>query len=219
MLRPSRYLAVAAFVVAAFLGLIAFHPGHVMSKTGLNPLPNSRIAGDYQIARAHSSVKFDIGYLGLSRVHGRFNKFEGHAYIDPDNPGKSNIQVTIDAASVDTAIPPRDANLRSTSFFDAEKHPKITFQSTRIVQTEQGYIAEGDLTLRGITKKIRIPFQTFGPIEQEDGEIRAGIVTTSISIHRLDFGLGDDAKLPNGSWQLSNDVNIHISVQLTKNTP
>src|SRR5450432_4049733 len=101
---------------------------------------------------AHSSIDFTVRHMLVSKVRGRFTKWNGKLEIDERDLSKSQFDVQIDVASVDTHEPQRDAHLRSGDFFEVEKHPRITFKSKSVVEKPSNHLAiTGDLTLRGTT--------------------------------------------------------------------
>src|SRR5580698_6546151 len=108
----------------------------------------------WQIDPMHSSAQFSVRHLGVSTVRGAFTKVSGTLLYDSANLGKSSIQATIDAASVDTRVEMRDNDLRSANYFDVQKYPTITFQSKKIEAAGPGKLkVAGDLTLHGVTKE------------------------------------------------------------------
>src|SRR5271168_1104366 len=104
----------------------------------------------WQLDPPHSSAQFSVRHLGVSTVRGAFTKVSGTVKYDPANPGKSSIQTTIDATSVDTRVDMRDNDLRSPNFLDVQKFPTITFQSKKIEAVGAGKLkVTGDLTIHG----------------------------------------------------------------------
>ncbi len=211
-------VAFAALAIpAAFAGYVAFHPGVAAAQSPLESLEPTefRQSGSYSIDAFHTSVGFEIGHLGLSKVQGRFNKNAGKLQVDASDPTKSSIEVTIAVDSVDTAVAPRDTHLRTADFFEVAKYPSITFKSTKIRKVEKGYVMDGDLTIKGVSKNVAIPFQVFGPVADANGGSRLGVIAEPITIKRLDFGVGSDQKLPNGASSLSDEVAIRLSLEAT----
>ena len=209
----------ATFSAAAFALL---NPGPAFPQPrmlGLRPIFADAAAGSYTIDPVHTSVGFDIQHLGLSRVQGRFDTKSGLIVADPNDLSKSSVAFTAQVASIDTNVAPRDADLRSANYFDADKYPTLTFQSTQIRKSGDHYVAEGQLTIKDVTRPVSIPFRYYGPIQDPWHATRIGIVADPIVIHRDDFGVGSDAKLPNGSPELSNDVTVLLSAEATLNTP
>lgn len=208
-----KFFVAPILAITTAVGVIAFHPGRAMSEPRLAQLAPSNAAGTYDIDPMHTSVGFEVGHMGLSQIHGRFNKVAGKVEVDAQNLNKSNVNVTIQTNSVDTAVAPRDAHLRTADFFEVEKYPTITFKSTRIRKARNGYIAEGNLTIKAVTKPITFRFKAYGPIDQPEGGPRAGIVAEPFVINRLDYGVGAGDKLPNGDYAISNAITIRLSAE------
>jgi polyisoprenoid-binding protein YceI len=170
-------------------------------------------AADFAIDPTHSSVGFKVDHLVVSKVRGSFGRFEGTIHLDPDDVAKSTVEVTIDAGSIDTANDKRDQHLRSQDFLDAENHPEITFVSTSVRQSGAGYVAVGDLTIRGTTRQVELPFVVKGPIKDPWGNERIGVQVEPIKIDRRDFGLTWSQALEAGGLVVGDEVEIEIEVE------
>src|SRR5215472_1020253 len=109
------------------------------------------IAGTWAIDPVHSEVSFVVRHMMVSKVRGRFDKFEGTIETASD-PLQSTVTATVDLSSVNTGNETRDNHIRSEDFFHVEKHPTMTFRSTRIRPEGENFLLDGDLTLRGVTK-------------------------------------------------------------------
>ncbi len=210
--KPLITLAALPILAA---GYIAFHPGVAYAETPLAKLAPTAFQdpGAYTVDPMHTCVGFDIGHLGLSRVQGRFSKLSGSLQADLKDLTKSSVEITMQADSVDTAVAPRDADLRSKNFFEVEKYPTLAFKSTKIRKHGSGYVADGDLTIRGITKTVSLPFKKYGPIQDPWGGTRIGVVADPIVVHRKDFGMTFDQET------VSDDVTVRISLEATLNKP
>ncbi|MHB1535035.1 MAG: YceI family protein, partial [Acidimicrobiales bacterium] len=113
------------------------------------------LTGTYRLDPAHSRVGFVARHAMVSKVRGSFNELTGTATFDVENPPSSSLQLTIEAASIDTRNPDRDAHLRSNDFLDLEHYPQITFTSTAVAQVEPDtYRLTGDLTIKGVTRPV-----------------------------------------------------------------
>lgn len=120
-------------------------------------LPHTAVvAGEtYAFDKQHTNILFSIKHLGLSNFYGQFNDFDGTLVLDTEEPSKSKVDVTIDAASIDTDVEALDKHLRSPDFFDTDKYPKITFKSTKVQQVSKDtYRVTGKLKMHGKTKKV-----------------------------------------------------------------
>ena len=174
----------------------------------------------WQIDPAHSAAHFSVRHLMISNVRGEFTKLSGSALINPVDPSKSSVDITIEAASINTREPQRDEHLRSADFFDVANHPKLTFRSTRVeVLGADNIKLTGDLTIRGVTKQIT--FDVEGPtasIKDPWGNIRAG-VTASTKINRKDFGVAFSALTETGGVVVGDEVKISIEAELIQQAP
>src|SRR3954447_1528119 len=113
-------------------------------------------AGAWRVDPVHSSVQFAVKHMGIATVRGKFTRFEGALEVHEDL-ASSRAYGKVDAASIDTDEPDRDAHLRSPDFFDVEKYPEITFESTRVEPIdEDSSTVYGNLTMHGVTKEIRL---------------------------------------------------------------
>jgi polyisoprenoid-binding protein YceI len=144
-----------------------------------------RAAERYIISRQKSQFQFK-GYSLFNNALGTFHSFSGEIVANAQNLGASQVHFAIDAASLDTNNEKRDKHLRSEDFLFVEKYPKISFVSTAITQKGTGYAVEGDLQMRGVTKRMTIPVT----VEQRQDAI---VVQGSISFNRRDFGVNYNA--------------------------
>ncbi|HEY2646149.1 MAG TPA: YceI family protein [Candidatus Acidoferrales bacterium] len=172
-------------------------------------------ASQWQIDPAHSAAHFSVRHLMISNVRGEFTKLTGSATINPSDITKSSVEVTIDAASVNTREPQRDEHLRSADFFDVANHPTLSFRSRRIESLgDENLKMTGDLTIRGVTREVT--FDVEGPtpsVKDPWGNIRAGI-TASAKIDRKDFGVAFNALTETGAMVVGNEVKISIEAEL-----
>jgi polyisoprenoid-binding protein YceI len=193
--------------------------GRVISATALATvlaLP-AGAANTWQIDPNHSAAQFAVRHLAISTVRGAFTKVNGTVQFDDKDISKSAVDVTIDAASVDTRVPDRDKDLRSDHFFDAEKYPTLTFKSTKVEQVAPGKLkVTGDLTIHGITKQVVLDVDgPTAPVKDPWGNLRAaGNATTKVN--RQDFGVKWNAKMDNGGWVVGDDVDITIDVEMVQ---
>jgi polyisoprenoid-binding protein YceI len=179
----------------------------------------SLFADTYVVDKNHSEATFQIRHL-VSKVSGKFDDFAGSIDIDEKNPASSNVTFTIKTASIDTGVADRDKHLRSGDFFDAEKNPEITFKSTAVKATSKKnvYSVTGDLTMRGVTKRITIPVEFLGFAKDPWGSQRAGF-TLSTTLNRKDYGINWNKVLDNGGYLLSDDVDITVNIEAAKAKP
>ncbi len=169
----------------------------------------------WQIDPAHSAAHFSVRHLMISNVRGEFTKLSGSAVIDPTNPANSSVEVTIDAASVNTREPQRDAHLRSPDFFDVAKYPAITFRSTQVeAHGVDNLKVTGDLTIHGVTHPVTLDVEgPTPPVKDPWGNIRAGVTATA-KINRKDFGVAFNALTETGGVVVGDEVKITIEAEL-----
>lgn len=166
----------------------------------------------FNIDKTHSEAFFQVRHL-VTRVRGRFTEFEGAVDLDKDNPGNSSVSITIQATSVDTGEPDRDNHLRSADFFDVEKFPTITFESTGISsKSDEEYDVAGDLTIHGVTRQITLPVSFNGFVKDPWGNERAGF-ESEIRINRKDYDLAWNAVLETGGLMVGDEVRISLAIQ------
>ena len=169
-------------------------------------------ARTYEIDKSHSEVSFQVRHL-LTKVRGRFSDFEGTISVDEAHPDRSAVAVSIQASSIDTNEPTRDTHLRSADFFAVDEFPTITFRSTHVAQTSPEQLeVTGDLTLRGVTKRIVVPVSLLGTAKDPWGKERAGF-EAEFTINRKEFGLTWNAALETGGFLVGDDVRILLSMQ------
>lgn len=170
------------------------------------------LTGTYTIDPAHSRIGFVTRHAMVSKVRGSFNEFEGSGHLDAENPADSHVTLTIQAASIDTRNPDRDAHLRSNDFFDMEHHPQITFTSTNVEQvgTDQ-YRVTGDLTIKGVTKPVTVDFEYSGTAVDPFGNTRIGF-EGSTTVNRKDWGVNWNAALETGGVLVSEKVTLEFEV-------
>jgi polyisoprenoid-binding protein YceI len=152
----------------------------------------------------------------ITTVRGNFDKFSGTVNFDEKNLDKSVIDVTIEAASVNTREEKRDGHLMSPDFFDVAQFPTITFKSTSIKVTSGNKgIVTGDLTIKGITKEISLETELVGIAKNPFGATMAGF-NASAKINRKDWNLGWNVALEAGGWLVGEEVSINLEIELAQ---
>jgi polyisoprenoid-binding protein YceI len=170
------------------------------------------MADTYVFDPAHTNVGFKVRHF-FTKVAGRFAAFSGTIEYDPADPTKSTAKIEIDATSIDTDNEMRDKDLRSVNFFDVEKHPKITFESTGAEKIgDDRYTMTGNLTMRGVTKPVTLTVDVLGFGPDLQGGRRGGFTVTA-TINRTDFGVSWNKALEGGGFLLGNEVEILIEVE------
>lgn len=171
---------------------------------------------NWNLDTVHSTIGFTVRHLMVSKVRGYFTKWSGSAKFDPENPTASSVEASIDVASIDTREAQRDGHLKSGDFFDVEKHPKMTFKSTKVEKASgDHYKLTGDLTIRGVTKPVTLDVEYAGTTKHPQFGERAGF-SAKTSIDRKDFGMTFNQALDTGGVLLSDKVDIELEIQATK---
>jgi polyisoprenoid-binding protein YceI len=166
----------------------------------------------FAIDKAHSEATFQVRHL-VTKVRGSFADLGGTIQANEANPELSSVTFTINAASIDTGTPDRDAHLRSADFFDVEKYPTISFASTGIKAVGgANYTVTGDLTMRGVTKRIEVPVTFLGTAKDPWGNEKIGF-ETELTLNRKDYGLTWNAALETGGFLVGDEVKVAVSIQ------
>lgn len=178
-------------------------------------LPAGAATSTWQIDPNHSSAQFAVKHLALSTVRGAFTKVSGAVQLDDKDISRSSVEVTIDAASVDTHVADRDKDLRSDHFLEVEKYPTITFKSTKVEQVSPGQLKViGDLTIHGTTKSVVLDVEgPTLPAKDPWGNQRVAASATT-KVNRQDYGVKWNATMDNGGLVVGNDVTITIDVEM-----
>ncbi len=179
--------------------------GLVVAVLGVTPPAQ---AVDYAIDAAHSSVYFKISHLDLSSVYGRFNEFSGTFAIDPKDPTKCHFAMTIKPESVDTNQKARDEHLRGPDFFNVKQFPVMSFKSTAVKATPNGYEVTGDFTMHGETKPVTFSLVGGKTAEFPPGQQRTGY-STEFTLKRSNFGMTKFIDM------LGDDVHVAVSFEGT----
>ncbi len=170
--------------------------------------------GTYVLDPSHTNLGFQARHMAVSKVRGSFPKFEGTLVL-AENPEDSEVNVTIDATSVDTRDENRDNHLRTNDFFDVENHPTWTFTSTSIkTEGPTEWKVEGDLTIRGVTKSVTLDATLEGVVQDPYGNHRVGF-SAKTSINREDFGVAFGAVMEAGGLVVGKKVDIDIDAEAT----
>lgn len=187
----------------------------VLLAAGLTAATPARAADTYNIDPNHSNMGFSVRHL-FSRVPGHFTKFEGTIVYDATDVSKSTVNVSIDAASIDTNVPDRDKDLKSDNFFDVEKFPKITFASTKVKTVSAGKLqVEGTLTIKGVSKPVTLDVDVLGMGPDAWGGYRSGFEARA-KINRMDYGVSWNKVIEGGGTLLGEDVDIVLNVEAVK---
>jgi polyisoprenoid-binding protein YceI len=166
----------------------------------------------YALDPAHTSVEFVVRHLMITKVRGRFTAFDGQVELEPGSDLPTAITATIDAASIDTREDQRDAHLRSADFFEVEKYPTLTFESTRIDGTPDEFTIDGKLTIHGVTRDVSLSANFEGRANDPWGGVRTGY-SAHTTINRKDYGLTWNAALETGGVVVGDEIRIELNVE------
>ena len=177
---------------------------------------STQAATKWAIDANHSEIGFKVKHLMITNVAGKFDKFEGSIESEGDDFVNAKINFTAEAASVNTGQPQRDGHLQSPDFFDVAKFPKIKFENSKLEKVSgDKYALSGDLTIKGVTKPVKLDVEFAGIAKDMQGNTKAGFEITG-KINRTDFGLTFNAPLETGGVVLSEEVKLLINAQLIK---
>jgi polyisoprenoid-binding protein YceI len=175
--------------------------------------PSLAAATTWEFDPTHTSITFKVRHL-FTKVTGVFHDISGDIEFDPESPESGSVWVTIPVSSIDTNNEKRDGHLKSEDFFWAEKHPNLTFRSTKSLSTENGLTVDGILTMRGVEKPVTLDVEFLGSGPDGFGSQRAGF-TVGTTINRQDWGISWNKTLDQGGVMLGDDVEIRIDVEAT----
>ena len=166
---------------------------------------------------SHSEVSFKVKHLMISNVRGVFNEFSGSVSTDGDELLADSIEFSLNTTSVDTGSADRDAHLRSADFFDSEKYKTLDFKGKSLKKGDEAetFVLEGDLTIKGVSRPVKLNVEFGGKMKDPWGNEKAGY-TLSGKINRKDWGLNWNAALEAGGVLVSDDVALFCEVQFLK---
>jgi polyisoprenoid-binding protein YceI len=169
----------------------------------------------WTIDKAHSNVKFTVTHMVVSEVDGAFRSFDGTVEHSKPDFSDAKVNFTIDVSSIDTDNERRDGHLKSDDFFNAEKYPQMTFQSTSFKPLGNNkYELVGNLTIRDVTKPVKFDV-TYGGTNSSGGNTKAGFKAKA-TINRFDYNLKWDKATEAGSLVVAKEVDITINAQLNQ---
>ncbi len=169
-------------------------------------------AGPFEVDIAHSSVGFQIRHL-VANVNGSFRDFNGSFGFDEKKPEASKVSFKVKVATINTNEKKRDDHLRGEDFFDVKKFPEMSFESTKFSALGKNkYKLEGNLTIKGVTKKIVFDVDYMGTGKDPWGNTKSGFSATT-EINRKDFGMNWNKNLDNGGYLLGDEVKITVNVE------
>ena len=168
-------------------------------------------AGTWTIDPSHSEVSFSVRHLLISKVKGKFEKFDA-TFVTGESPLDTQLTATADVESINTGDANRDGHLRTNDFFNAPEFPTITFVSKSVVPHKDDLAVTGDLTLKGVTKEVTFTVEFGGFGNDLYGNYKLGLTAKTV-INRNDFGVSWNAPLEAGGVLVGDDVTITIDLQ------
>lgn len=170
----------------------------------------------WKIDPAHSEINFRVKHLVVSTVRGHFDNFNATIETNKDDFSDANIQFEADIKSINTNNDQRDTHLKSADFFDADNHPKMSFESTLVKKISESEMeVKGNLTLRGVTKEITLDVN-FNGIVSGFGEVKVAGFEINANINRFDYGLQWNTLTEAGGIVVSNEVKIEILAEFNR---
>ena len=169
------------------------------------------LAGTWKADPAHSEVAFSVRHLMITTTRGRFTGYDV-TIVTGEDPLDSAVTATIDLASVDTGLAPRDNHLRSADYLDVETYPTMTYRSTGSRRTGDGWVVDGELTLHGVTRQVPLAVEVNGFTPDGFGGQRAGFSATA-RISRRDFGIDLTVPMDAGGVAVGDKVSISLEIQ------
>jgi polyisoprenoid-binding protein YceI len=195
-----------ALIIAAALSILAIPPAFAAQTT-------------WDVDPAHSSIGFKIRHMMVSNVRGLFGDFAGTLVFDEQDVARSKVEVTIQAASLDTGVEKRDAHLRSPDFLDVEKFPTLSFRSKKVQKAAGDALAVlGDLTIHGVTREVTLDVEGLSArVKDPWGNVKMGAAATT-TINRKDFGLTWNKALETGGFLVGEEITIQLDIEWTRRT-
>ncbi|RZJ99713.1 MAG: polyisoprenoid-binding protein [Flavobacterium sp.] len=170
----------------------------------------------WSIDPTHSEIGFKVKHMMFTNVSGSFQKFDATIETEEENFENAKIEFTGEVDSITTGNADRDKHLLSPDFFDAEKHPKLTFTASSFTKKTEGeYDLKGDLTLNGVTKPVKLDVEFGGLAKDPWGNLKAGMSITG-KINRKDWGLNWNSALEAGGVLVGEEVKLQIELQFVK---
>ncbi len=176
------------------------------------------ISGDYTLDPAHTRLGFSARHAMVATVRGAFTEFDGTAHVDTSDPSASSVRVTINAGSIDTGNAQRNGHLLSADFFETEQHPEITFVSTGVEHDGDTWSITGDLTIKGTTHPVTVPFEFTGSARDPFGNVRVGFEGAT-TIQRKDWDLTWNTALETGGVLVSDKIKLELDISAIQAAP
>lgn len=177
----------------------------------------SSITGTYTVDPSHSQIGFGARHAMVTKVRGQFKEFSGSGFIDLENPANSSFETIIQATSIETGNPDRDAHLRSNDFFAMDEFPLITFKSTLFEkQNTDSFRVTGDLTMKGVTKPVTLELEFTGTAVDPYNNVRVGFEGKA-TVNRKDWGVNWNAALEAGGVLVGEKITLDFDISAIRN--
>lgn len=175
-------------------------------------MPFNTSAQKYVIDESHSAVLMKVQRFGVVNVIGRFGSVSGIMEYHPEELERSQINIAVTVDSYTANNPGGEESARGEAFLDGANHPTLNFALTKLNKTEEGWQALGNLTIKGVTKEVEIDADLIGPKMDLPTQKQSIALSGVIKINRLDFGVGPDRNLPDGTEIIGNEVTIMLEI-------
>ncbi len=169
----------------------------------------------WKVDPMHSEVGFKVRHMMITNVTGSFATFDAHAETEGDDFSNAKFQFEAQIDSIQTGVADRDAHLKSDDFFNAEQYPKLTFSSTNVAVNGEEIEIEGDITIRDVTKRVKLSGEFGGIVVDPYNQTKSGF-TLNGKIKRSDFGLKWNALTEAGSVVVSDEIKLQSEIQFVK---
>ena len=170
----------------------------------------------WEIDSSHSGIHFSVRHLVIAKVRGQFGRWTGTLVAPDGDLGRASVDVTIDAASIDTGVADRDAHLKSADFLDTTTFPEITFRTTGVESASSERLrVKGALTIKGVTRDTVLDVERLGSVKDPWGNERAAF-TAKTAVDRKDFGLTWNQALETGGFVVGDRIDIEIEIEAVK---
>jgi polyisoprenoid-binding protein YceI len=169
----------------------------------------------YQIDSSHSEIQFSARHMMVSKVRGTFEKWSGTVALNAEHPEQTVVDVTIEAASINTRDAQRDGHLKSADFLDVDAYPTLHFKSTRVDVNGNSAKLHGDLAIRNVTRPVVLDVEYQGSARSPWGAISHGF-SASTKINRENWGLNWNAALETGGWLVGKEIQIEVELELVE---
>jgi polyisoprenoid-binding protein YceI len=169
------------------------------------------LVGTWKADPVHSEISFSVRHLMVSKARGRFTSYDV-TIVTSEDPLGSSVAATIDLASIDTGNEPRDNHLRSADYLEVDRYPTMSYRSTGIRGTDDGWVIDGELTLHGVTRQVALAVEVNGFSPDPFGGQRCGFSATA-QINRREFGIDSTIPMDGGGVVVGDKMSISLEIE------